>query len=359
MLFAIFIVFLSLIALVTLHELGHFLLAKKFGVPVEEFGIGFPPRLFGKKFGETVYSLNLLPLGAFVKIYGEEGGIEDSLSFSQKPIWQRALIVLGGVLAFWIIAIILLSIISSVRGLPAAVVEDASAAHLKEAKVQILEVLAGSPAERAGISPFDMILQLKSGREVVSPVNIGEVQDFIQRHKDEQITISLFRGKGGKEKTLKVTPNKEGKIGVGLVVIGFKTYPWYLSLGAGIETTGRLTYGILKSLGMVLGKAIKGQKVEGMEVRGPIGIGELMTRYYQLGGGYFVYMVSLISIYLAIFNLLPIPAVDGGRFLFLGIEKIRGRPIAPKVEQKINAIFFMLLLVVLVLVSIKDIMRLF
>ncbi|GAH75098.1 unnamed protein product, partial [marine sediment metagenome] len=107
----ILIVFISLIGLIILHEFGHFAIAKKFGVRVEEFGIGYPPRIFGKKIGETLYSLNLLPFGAFVKIYGEEGGIESAHSFTGKPIWQRALIILGGVVSFWIISAILLSIV--------------------------------------------------------------------------------------------------------------------------------------------------------------------------------------------------------------------------------------------------------
>src|SRR4030042_2621868 len=111
MILTIFIVFFSLIGLVVLHELGHFIMAKRFGVKVEEFGVGLPPRIFGKKFGETIYSINLLPFGAFVKIYGEEKSIEDYRSFSQKPIWQRVFIIIGGVVVFWIVAFVILSIV--------------------------------------------------------------------------------------------------------------------------------------------------------------------------------------------------------------------------------------------------------
>lgn len=126
MILTILIAFISLIALIVLHEFGHFILAKKFGAKVEEFGIGYPPRLFGKKFGETIYSLNLLPFGAFVKVHGEEGGVENYRSFTNKSIWQRVLIVLGGVVSFWIIAAILLTIVAGVWGLPVAVLDTDS-----------------------------------------------------------------------------------------------------------------------------------------------------------------------------------------------------------------------------------------
>ena len=113
MLLTLLIAFLSLIALMIIHEFGHFIIAKKFGVKVEEFGVGYPPRLFGKQFGDTLYSVNLIPLGAFVKIYGEEGGVDDYRSFASLPIWKRILICLGGVIAFWVAAIVIFSVLSS------------------------------------------------------------------------------------------------------------------------------------------------------------------------------------------------------------------------------------------------------
>src|SRR6266446_5403303 len=111
MLLTLLIAFASLIVLMIVHEFGHFIIAKKFGVRVEEFGIGYPPRLFGRQFGETLYSVNIIPLGAFVKIYGEEGDVHDVKSFSNLAIWKRILIVLGGVIAFWVAAIIIFSIL--------------------------------------------------------------------------------------------------------------------------------------------------------------------------------------------------------------------------------------------------------
>ena len=148
MFFLIIISFFSIIALMVLHEFGHFILAKKFGVKVEEFGVGYPPRIFGKKFGETIYSLNLLPFGAFVKIYGETERTEDPWSFGGKPIWQRALVILGGVVSFWVISFVLFSVVMSL-GLPVGI-EDEDTAGFKNPKVQIYEISQGSPAEKAG-----------------------------------------------------------------------------------------------------------------------------------------------------------------------------------------------------------------
>jgi regulator of sigma E protease len=145
MILTIFITFFSLIGLITLHELGHFLFAKKFGVKVEEFGIGYPPRLFGKKIGETVYSLNLLPFGAFIRLPGETEESDDAQSFSKQPIKKRVLIVLGGVLAFWVIAAIIFSIVFSL-GAPVAVEDEcllwmSSSVQIKQNKFRILQTI--------------------------------------------------------------------------------------------------------------------------------------------------------------------------------------------------------------------------
>jgi regulator of sigma E protease len=144
MILTIIIAFIALMSLIVLHEFGHFILAKKFGVPVDEFGIGYPPRIFGKKIGDTLYSFNLIPFGAFVRVRGEEGGIEDMKSFAKKPIYQRALIVLGGVVMFWIVSWVLLSV-SMGLGVPTAVSDDAQ--NLTDPRVRVIMIAPNSPAE--------------------------------------------------------------------------------------------------------------------------------------------------------------------------------------------------------------------
>ena len=148
MFLTILIIFFCLIGLMVLHELGHFLMAKKFGVEVEEFGIGYPPRIFGKKIKGTIYSLNLLPFGAFVKITGEEERIESSRSFSQKPIWQRSLIILGGVVSFWLIAIIILSSVAFFWGLPTSIPDDWED-NMSRVEIMAVQIIDDSPAQLA------------------------------------------------------------------------------------------------------------------------------------------------------------------------------------------------------------------
>ena len=177
MIFTILIAVFSIIGLLVIHEFGHFVVAKKFGVKVEEFGVGYPPRLFGKKIGQTLYSINLIPFGAFVKIP------EDDQRFAGKPVWQRALILLGGVVSFWIVAAILLSIVFGI-GAPVAI-SDTEPGPLINPKVQILAVAPHSPAEKAGIKPGDTIKEFNK---------VKEVQEFTEANKGKVVTLIIERG---------------------------------------------------------------------------------------------------------------------------------------------------------------------
>lgn len=359
MILTILIAFISLMGLVIIHEFGHFILAKKFGVKVEEFGIGYPPRLFGKKFGETVYSLNLLPFGAFVKIYGEEGGVEDYRSFSQKPIWQRMLIVLGGVISFWVVAVILLSLVMAL-GAPTAI-SDTDSENLKDAKVQIAAVAPGSPADQAEIKAGDTIKELKINDSELVVNKVKDVQEFTESHKGQEITLTLQRGK----EIFNVSvvsrinpPTGEGGIGVVLVRTAIKSYPWWQAIWQGILATGNLTIGVIEGWAGAINNIIKGAP-SGVQLMGPVGIFSLFNQAGQLGANYFLQFIALISVYVALFNILPIPAVDGGRFVFLIIEAIRRKPLPVKIEQNITAVFFTLLVIMMIWVTIRDITRLF
>lgn len=359
MILTIIITFISLIGLLVIHEFGHFILAKKFGLKVEEFGIGFPPRIFGKKIGETIYSLNLLPLGAFVRIYGEEGGVVDNRSFSQKPIWQRALIVLAGVISFWLVAIVILSIVMALGA--ATAISDNENGNLKNVMVQIAAVSSNSPAQKVGIRSGDAIEYLKFGNLVVKVDKANQVQEFIDSHKGQEITLTIKRGKEvfDVNPTPRLSPPAgEGALGVSLVRTAIKAYPWYQSIWRGIVSTFNLTISVVQGWAMALVNLIKGLPT-GVQLMGPVGIFSLFNQAGQLGATYFLQFIAIISIYLAVFNMLPIPAVDGGRFLFLAIEAIRRRPISPKVEQRITAFFFSLLMALMIWVTIKDIIRIF
>lgn len=362
MVFTIFIAFISLIGLIILHELGHFIMARRFGVKVEEFGIGVPPRIFGKKFGETIYSLNLLPLGAFVKLYGEEKDIKDPRSFSSKPIWQRTLIVLAGVVSFWIIAAILISIIAGVWGLPVAV-EDEANHNLVNPKVQIIAVLPDSPAEEAGLKSWDVIRQLRTLDQQLTIDKVKEVIEFTEANKGKEVILTIQRGKETFEISLvpRISPSEEGAMGIGLARTALKPYSWYEAPIQGVLVTGNTTSLIILTLGDIISKAIRGIPFPPglVEVRGPVGIGEIAVQALGRGVNEYLWFVAMISIFLALFNILPIPALDGGKLLFLGIEKIRRKPVPQEIEQKITVFFFFLLIALIIFVTFKDIQRLF
>ena len=352
MFLTIIIAFFSLIALVVIHELGHFTLAKMFGVKVEEFGLGYPPRLFGRKIGETIYSLNLLPFGAFVKIYGQEEKVRNRRSFSEKTFWQKSLIILGGVFSFWIVAAILLTIVMAL-GVP-TMIDDEENHNLVDPRVQIMAVSSGSPAEQAG---------LKVGDAIKNFDKVKEIQEFTQTHKGEKIILTIQRGKEVFDVSLvpRVSlPANEGPMGVALVRTAIKVYPWYIAPIKGVETTGILTIAIIKGWAMVLGSLIQGKGVPaGVEIGGPVKIFELFIDMGNLGIDYLLRFIAFISISLALINILPIPALDGGWFLFLVIERLRRKPINQKILQNISAAFYFLLIALMIWVTIKDISRFF
>lgn len=359
MVITIIIAFFSLIGLITLHEFGHFLFAKKFGVKVEEFGIGYPPRLFGKKIGETVYSLNLIPFGAFVRLAGEIGKKDDPENFSKQPIGKRILIVLGGVLSFWVIAAIIFAVVSAF-GAPVAI-DDNTDGSLIEPKVQIVGVAKDSPAQIAGLRVGDTIKELSILDVQLTPSKTKEIQDFTNNYLGKEINLTIERGK----EILKITliprispPQGEGAMGVALVRTAIKKYPLHLALWQGIVTTGNLTVGIINGYFQAIRNVFIGEP-SGVQMTGPVGVFQMLAQAQELGINYYLNFLAMISVYLAVFNLMPIPAVDGGKLVFLTIEAIRKKPVPEKVEQNITAVFFMLLIILMIFVTINDISRIF
>lgn len=360
MVLIIIITFISLLGLVGLHEFGHFILAKIFGMRVEEFGIGYPPRIFGRRIGETFFSINLLPFGAFVKIYGEEKRGKDPRSFNQKPIWQRAFVILGGVISFWLISVILLTIVMNL-GVPQVIGDEVNQNLIENPKVQIVAISSDSPAEKEGLKIGDIIRELEVANYKISVNKISQIQEFTQANKGKEVTLTIVRGK----EIFKVNlvprispPADEGPMGIALVRTMIESFPWYKAPLKGISATGRLTILIIQGWGMALSNFFQGLPT-GVQILGPVGIFSLTDQISQLGINYFLQFIATLAIYMALFNLLPIPVVDGGRLLFLGIERILGKPIPQKIEQRINTIFFTLLIALMVWVTIKDIARLF
>ncbi len=356
MLFSLFILvvaFLSLIALMIVHEFGHFIIAKKFGVRVDEFGIGYPPRIFGKKIGETIYSVNWIPLGAFVRIYGEEGGLDDYRSFTNLKIWQRALIVVGGVAAFWISAIIIFSIVFAIgTDLP---IGDQDAQGLVSPQVKIVSVSKDSPAGQVGLKVTDTIKDITVGGSTVAVNKIADFQKITGDNKGKEITLTIERN--GKDFNVNLTPRVnppagEGSVGVGLERI--KKTVWYMAPIQGTIYTWQTTVNALKGLYSVLTNLVGGKGApQGAEFAGPLGITIFLANAASYGLGFFLYFIGIISVFLAIFNLFPIPALDGGKLIFLLIEKIKGKPVSVQVEQGITMTCFIILIALSLFITIK------
>jgi regulator of sigma E protease len=356
-----FIIILSVLVLI--HEFGHFLVAKKFGIKVEEFGIGFPPRAYGKKIGETIYSINWLPVGGFVKLYGEDdagGGSvrtktqessgkaskEDiARAFYSKPLWQRMLVVTAGVIMNVILAIVLISFLFATQGVP-----------LPTDKIVITEVTHNSPAEIAGLKKDDRVVQLDGKKITDTNAFIEETK----QHKGQEVTLVVERE--GHEFTTKLTPRvnapkNEGAMGVAITNIEVKKYTWYEAPVFGTIEAAKFSWMIITGLAsMVVDFVTHGVKPQG--VAGPIGVAQLTGEAVRAGWFAVLWFVSLLSLNLAVLNILPIPALDGGRFFFMIIEMVTGKKVSPKYEAYAHGIGLVLLLGLMALVTILDISRL-
>ncbi len=353
------IAFLSIVILAALHEFGHFLIAKKCGVEVEEFGIGYPPRIFAKKIGGTVYSFNWLPLGAFVKMEGEETDIDSPTSFSNQSVRDRIWITLGGVISFWLIAIVIYSFLFLNGG--RVVVQDSNLQNLKDFEVAIFNVADDSPAEKMGLWPGDTIQKISFQEKEVVPTTIEEVQNFVDSHLGNEINLVIERGEEKIEKSVLARdsfPDDEGPLGVTLVRTAFQKPVWYLAIWRGITITWNNTVMIVKSYGLMLSKLINGD-FQSDSLVSSVGIFQMIAESQEFGLSYFLSFMAFLSINLAVFNSLPIPLVDGGRVLFLLIEVIRNEPISEKIQEKVNLVSFVFLGGLVIWVTIRDIINLF
>ncbi len=350
----IILVFFSLIFLIILHEFGHFFFAKIFKVKVEEFGIFLPPPIFKKKIGETIYSLNLLPFGAFVKIFGETERKKEEGSFFNLPISKRAWIVLGGCLSFWILAMVFYFVLLQI-GIP-TVVEDEK--EILNPQVKIIQVKENSPAFFANLKAGDEILEI----EGIKIEKASQVQKIVKEKAGEKINLLLKRGK--EIFRVEIVPRKEfpegeGPLGIVLVKTGIEKYSFFEAFYRAPLLTFKNSLAILKGYFEFFKKLIKQEKVPEASLMGPLGIGHLMWQISQMGFNYYLSFLALLSLYLAIFNLLPIPALDGGKLLFLGIEALRKKPVSQKTEEAITGVFFFLLILLAIFATLGDIKRIF
>lgn len=362
MLFLSIIIFILVVSIVIIsHEFFHFIAAKRVGAKVEEFCIGYPPRILKKKKGDTTYSVGLFPGGGFVKIRGVDTREKKLSSFYSKTLKERFIIIFAGVVANFLLAIIFFSIGFSI-GLP-EVIESNIPTGAKDIGISIVEITKNSPAEAAGIKIGDKIIRMqeqKTGEEIVIKEMV-DVKNFTTKHLGEELILILKRGDKILEKWVtprQDPPKNEGPIGIGMVKTARIPYPWYRAVLKGIENTFLLTKKTVEYAFEAVKGIIIGKPIEGVEFTGPIGIGVLISQMIELGWIHVLQFTAILSLNLAIVNILPFPALDGGRLIFLLIEKVRKHPISPKIENLINNIGFALLIILMVIVSFRDIKRL-
>ncbi len=353
--------FIFLIAvLVLVHEWGHFWTARKFKIKVEEFGFGFPPRIGGITKNGILYSLNLLPLGGFVKIFGEGGeGEGNPESFTTRPIWQRFIVIVAGVFMNIVLAWILFSFGAGL-GTP-SVIDEETAAETQNAGVTIIGVVPASPAEKAGMQFGDIITRLENAetREAAEIKKVSELQEFVAKNAGYDIKSTIKRGNSSVD--VQVVPRMnppegEGALGVNIALVGIVRTAWYHAPWEGavrvwisLENIVMGFYGLFKEL-FVQGKV-------SVDVSGPVGIFVIAGQAGKLGIAYFLNLIAVLSVNLAFLNVLPIPALDGGRILFLAIEKLRGVKVNQKFEQTVHTIGFILLILLMLAISYRDVMR--
>lgn len=367
-------------ALVFVHELGHFLAAKRSGIRVDEFGLGFPPKLFGKKIGETVYSFNIIPFGGFVKIFGEDGddadtrvletrinaekdteqiqGYEDrSRRFTSKSRWVQAIVLSSGVLGNVIFAWLLISA-TFLTGVPTSV-DGRYADEITNAALTITSVLPDSPAGRAGLLAGDKIVAIYDGARLFKGIDAEEARMFIAEARDP---LNLEHVRGGITRSASVKPIGgivEGRpaIGVTLDTVGVVRFGLLRSLFEGLLTTFDLLREITLGLIGFIGQAFRGE-ADLSAITGPVGIAGMVGEARILGLVYLLSFTAFISINLAVINLLPFPALDGGRLLFLAIEGILRRPIPVRVTRFLNTAGFAFLLLLMAVITYRDVVKL-
>jgi len=363
------IVFLIiLLVLVLVHEFGHFFTAKKFGVRVDEFGFGFPPRIFSVKKGETVYSLNLLPIGGFVKIFGENPdeesmtGPDRERSFVNKAKWKQAVILFAGVFMNFLLAWLLFSV-GFMSGLPTSVGNEPKGYQLSDVSLTVVSVLSKSPAEMAGLKSGDKIISIKSGRDSVYNLSPESLKSFVLTHGNREIDIGYTSGQDKKINSAPIIPalNKatnEPEIGIAMDMIGTAKLGLFSALLEGWRLNWFVTKSTVIGLYTLVSDGIRG-KGNLESVTGPVGMVSVVGNAYHFGFVYLLSFAALISVNLAIINLLPFPALDGGRLFFLLIEKIKGSRINPKVTNTANMIGFSILIIFMLIVTYHDVVKLF
>ena len=361
---SIYLFILVLIVLILVHEFGHFIVAKAFGIRVDEFGIFFPPKLFGIKWGETEYTFNSIPVGGFVKIYGEStdstdpGAAKNPRSFIHKPRLVQAAVIVAGIVCNILFAWIILSS-GYLIGMQSAV-DHIGVGTVRDAKVTILDVLPNSPAAKVGLQANDVIMSLQTATDKLpTTATSDETRAFIAAHDSQSMLLTVDRN--GASKYFVAMP-ADGLIaghkalGVELDDVGILQLNPVLALVQGAIVTKEMTVQTAVGLATFLDTIVHGT-ANYASVAGPIGIVKIGSTAVSNGIVNTIFLAALISINLAIINIIPIPGLDGGRLLFIAIEAIRRKPISEKIATRATIAGFALLILLMLVVSYHDIVH--
>lgn len=360
---SILLFFLVLFVLILVHEWGHFIVAKKTGMRVDEFGIGFPPKLFGIKKGETEYTFNALPIGGFVKIQGENGDSDEgeqidlSRSFGSRPKWAQVLVLIAGVTMNVLFAWLLFSVTYMI-GIPTAVDE---AVATKSAELYVTGVIEGSPA--AVLPAGSIVTMVQGGNTAVEAPTLTEFTEIVTATAPDAITVSYKTG--GENLSVEITPvqglieNDEERFAVGasLTMVEVERRPFFTAVVDGFNATWKGLLGITVGLFTLISQAVTGQ-ADFSQVAGPVGIVGMVGDAASYGITALLTFTAIISLNLAVINLLPFPALDGGRIVFVLIEAITRRTIPPEWAGRLNLAGFALLMLLMIAVTYNDIIRL-
>ena len=359
---SIIIFFISLSILILVHELGHFFAAKKNGVEVEEFGIGFPPRIFGIRYKGTLYSINAIPIGGFVKLYGEEYNELTKINkknhqlfeknkkkaFSYKKPWQKFLIVIGGVIGNFLLGWILISFLFT-QGVPTPA-----------GYVVVEGVKKNSPAYLSGIKTGDKIIKFKKNDKEIKLTTASDLINLNKKYAGQSITLVIERNGQTMEMELfsrHNPPKGEGPLGIVITSFIEKKYPWYQAPIYGLVEAFKITQMIISELVKVLFQLITLQKPK-IDVAGPVGIATYTASAVKFGKNAILQLIALLSLNLAVVNILPFPALDGGRLIFVLYEWITRRRVNQMIEKYVNMIGIIILLSLAVLITYFDIVKL-
>ncbi|MEK7525251.1 MAG: M50 family metallopeptidase [Patescibacteria group bacterium] len=356
------VIFLAILSvLVLVHEWGHYIFAKIFGVKVDEFGFGLPPRartLFTRK--GTLFSLNWLPIGGFVKLYGEEYSKGDELlagengRFYDQPARARAVILTAGVMMNFLLGIGLFAAVYSFVGIP-----------VKTERVRIVEVVVDSPAAAAGLAIDERVVEFRFGEKTERITGTTQLVKLVTERAGNEVGL-LVVDRAGNERLVKVTPRKDppegqGALGVVLSNVELTKYPWWQMpfRGAVVGLSEAIAWGrdIAGGLGKMVYGLVTGKGVP-KDLAGPVGIYQVSGQVIKQGVLATIQFIGILSVNLAVLNILPFPALDGGRLIFLGVEKLIGKKRKNLVEGYVNTAGMVFLLSVMALITVRDIWRL-